>query len=198
MADCARELHRARLSGRRRSPIALRVISGKTWTWTRSCWRPGCAAPGSGAGRSFPAPMHSGWRTARRTSCPATSSTSYGGVAAVQHLAEWTEARREQLRGWLVELTGVRAVVARDDGSAREFEHLPRRVDALFGSGLSRPATTRGRRARSGSAGRSQDRRVPRPGGEHLRAGELARGEALARSATTAAFPCSWRGRRTR
>ncbi|HEY4771200.1 MAG TPA: hypothetical protein VIH51_11265, partial [Myxococcales bacterium] len=48
----------------------------------------------------------------------------YGGVAAVQHLAEWTEARREQLARMVVELTGVRAVVARDDGSAREFEHL--------------------------------------------------------------------------
>jgi 23S rRNA (cytosine1962-C5)-methyltransferase len=58
----------------------------------------------------------------------------YGEVAAVQHLAEWAEARREQLAGLLVELTGARAVVARDDGSAREFEKLPRRAEALVGS----------------------------------------------------------------
>src|SRR5437588_727101 len=48
----------------------------------------------------------------------------YDGVAAVQHLAEWAEARREQLARILVELTGARSVVARDDGSARDFEAL--------------------------------------------------------------------------
>src|SRR6266478_2541122 len=58
----------------------------------------------------------------------------YGGVAAVQHLAEWAEARREQLARIVVELTGARAVVARDDGSAREFEQLPRRAEAVLGS----------------------------------------------------------------
>src|SRR5437763_1751644 len=52
----------------------------------------------------------------------------YDGVAAVQHLAEWAEARREQLARILVELTGARSVVARDDGSARDFEQLPRRT----------------------------------------------------------------------
>src|SRR2546426_9796001 len=52
----------------------------------------------------------------------------YDGAAAVQHLAERAEARREQLAHLLVELTGARAVVARDDGSARDFEQLPRRA----------------------------------------------------------------------
>src|SRR2546427_5629752 len=54
----------------------------------------------------------------------------YDGVAAVQHLAQWAEARREQLARLLAELTGARAVVARDDGSARDFEQLPRRAGA--------------------------------------------------------------------
>jgi len=103
----------------------------------------------------------------------------YGGVAAVQHLAEWTEARREQLARMVVELTGVRAVVARDDGSAREFEHLPRRVDALFGSDF---------RARyhEGDVALEVDLLADHKTGgyldqaeNHLRAGELARGEAL-------------------
>src|SRR5205807_4719807 len=58
----------------------------------------------------------------------------YDGVAAVQHLAEWAETRREQLARLLVELTGARAVVARDDGSARDFEQLPRKTEALFGT----------------------------------------------------------------
>src|SRR3989441_9824570 len=58
----------------------------------------------------------------------------YDGVAAVQHLAEWAEARREQLARLLVELTGARAVVARDDGSARDFEQLPRRAGPPLGN----------------------------------------------------------------
>jgi 23S rRNA (cytosine1962-C5)-methyltransferase len=103
----------------------------------------------------------------------------YDGVAAVQHLAEWTEARREQLARMVVELTGVRAVVARDDGSAREFEHLPRRVEALFGNDF---------RARyhEGDVGLEVDLLADHKTGgyldqaeNHLRAGELARGEAL-------------------
>jgi 23S rRNA (cytosine1962-C5)-methyltransferase len=103
----------------------------------------------------------------------------YGGVAAVQHLAEWTEARREQLARIVVELTGARAVVARDDGSAREFEQLPRRAEALFGSDF---------RARyhEGELALEVDLLADHKTGgyldqaeNHLRAGELARGEAL-------------------
>src|SRR6266446_2338512 len=103
----------------------------------------------------------------------------YGGVAAVQHLAEWAEARREQLARIVVELTGARAVVARDDGSAREFEQLPRRAEALFGSDF---------RARyhEGELALEVDLLADHKTGgyldqaeNHLRAGELARGEAL-------------------
>ena len=71
----------------------------------------------------------------------------YDGVAAVQHLAEWAEARREQLARILVELTGARSVVARDDGSARDADHKT-----------------------GGYLDQAEN---------HLRAGELARGEAL-------------------
>src|SRR2546425_9675084 len=103
----------------------------------------------------------------------------YDGVAAVQHLAEWAEARREQLARLLVELTGARAVVARDDGSARDFEQLPRRAEPLFGNEF---------RARyhEGDVALEVDLLVDHKTGgyldqreNHLRAGELARGEAL-------------------
>jgi len=103
----------------------------------------------------------------------------YGRVAAVQHLAEWTEARREQLARLVVELTGARAVVARDDGSAREFEQLPRRAEALFGSDF---------RAlyHEGEVALEVDLLSDHKTGgyldqaeNHVRAGELARGEAL-------------------
>jgi 23S rRNA (cytosine1962-C5)-methyltransferase len=103
----------------------------------------------------------------------------YDGVAAVQHLAEWAEARREQLARLLVELTGVSAVVARDDGSARDFEQLPRRAEPLFGKEY---------RARyhEGEIALEVDLLADHKTGgyldqveNHVRAGELSRGEAL-------------------
>src|SRR2546425_4183474 len=103
----------------------------------------------------------------------------YDGVAAVQHLAEWAEARRQQLARLLVEQTGARAVVARDDGSARDFERLPRRAEPLFGNEF---------RARyhEGDVALEVDLLVdhktggyPGQAGKHPRAGRPARGGAL-------------------
>jgi 23S rRNA (cytosine1962-C5)-methyltransferase len=103
----------------------------------------------------------------------------YGGIAAVQHLSEWAEARREQLARMLVEITSARAVVARDDGSARDFEQLPRRTEPLFGAGF-RAEYHEGQVAlevdllADHKTGGYLDQRE-----NHLRAGELARGLAL-------------------
>lgn len=104
----------------------------------------------------------------------------YNGVLAVQHLAEWAEARRETLCRLLVEATGARLVVARDDGSARDFEGLPRRSQLLFGEG---PAVAQ---YHEGAIALEVDLLSDHKTGgyldqveNHLRAGELARGEAL-------------------
>ena len=103
----------------------------------------------------------------------------YNGVAAVQHLAEWAEARRVQLARLVVELTKAKAVVARDDGSARGFEQLPRRAEQLFGS------ETRAGYHEGEIALEVDLLGDHKTGGyldqveNHLRAGELARGEAL-------------------
>lgn len=103
----------------------------------------------------------------------------YDGVLAVQHLAEWAEARREQLARLLVELTGARAVVARDDGSARDFEGLPRRTEPLFGKEFI------ARYHEGGIALEVDLASDHKTGGyldqveNHLRAGELSHGEAL-------------------
>jgi 23S rRNA (cytosine1962-C5)-methyltransferase len=103
----------------------------------------------------------------------------YNGVAAVQHLAEWAEARREQLVRILVALTGARAVMARDDGSARDFEGLPRRAEPLFGTDFKA-------QVHEGQIALEVDLAADHKTGgyldqaeNHLRAGELARGEAL-------------------
>jgi 23S rRNA (cytosine1962-C5)-methyltransferase len=105
----------------------------------------------------------------------------YNGIAAVQHLSEWAEARREQLARLLVELTGARAVVARDDGSARDFEQLPRRTGQLFGEeGATRAQYHEGKIALEVDL--LEDHKT---GGyldqveNHLRAGDLAQGTAL-------------------
>jgi 23S rRNA (cytosine1962-C5)-methyltransferase len=104
----------------------------------------------------------------------------YNGVASVQHLAEWAESRREQLARLVVELTGARAVAARDDGSARDFEGLPRRAQLLFGQP---PAVAA---YHEGSVELTVDLLEDHKTGgyldqveNHLRADELARGEAL-------------------
>jgi 23S rRNA (cytosine1962-C5)-methyltransferase len=48
------------------------------------------------------------------------------------------DAAEAQLAPWLQQRLGARLVVARDDGSARDFEELPRRSGLLAGEGPSR------------------------------------------------------------
>ena len=104
----------------------------------------------------------------------------YGDVAAVQHLSEWAEARRATLARLVVELTKVRAVVSRDDGSSRDFEGLPRRTEILHGSApivagyhegaIALEVDLLGDHKTGGYLDQTEN---------HLRAGELAHGEAL-------------------
>ncbi|HWE25161.1 MAG TPA: class I SAM-dependent rRNA methyltransferase [Myxococcales bacterium] len=104
----------------------------------------------------------------------------YGDVAAVQHLAEWAEARRELLGRMVAEVCGARAVVARDDGSSRDFEMLPRRSSVLAGEAPVVAKYHEGELAltvdllEDHKTGGYLDQRE-----NHLRAGELSRGEAL-------------------
>ncbi|GAC1347431.1 MAG: class I SAM-dependent rRNA methyltransferase [Myxococcales bacterium] len=104
----------------------------------------------------------------------------YGDVACVQHLAEWAEARRDLLAALLARVAGVSAVVARDDGSARDFEGLPRQKATLLGAP---PAQVR---YREGDVQLAVDLLADHKTGgyldqreNHLLAGSLARGAAL-------------------
>jgi 23S rRNA (cytosine1962-C5)-methyltransferase len=104
----------------------------------------------------------------------------YGDVAAVQHLAEWAEIRRDALARMVAELCGARAVVARDDGSSRDFEMLPRRTEILVGAAPVVGTYHEGELElevdllEDHKTGGYLDQRE-----NHLRAGVLARGEAL-------------------
>jgi 23S rRNA (cytosine1962-C5)-methyltransferase len=162
------------------SPIALRMASRKDapldeqflrQRLTRALARRRALFPGADAFRV----LHG-----EADLLPGYFADLYGDVIAVQHLAEWAEARRETLARLLAELTGARAVVARDDGSSRDFEQLPRRSDVLIGAA---PLVAR---YREGEIQYEVDLQADHKTGgyldqreNHLRAGELARGRAL-------------------
>ena len=162
-----------------KSPIALRILSRNDGaldaellaTRLRRAWeRRKAMLPGANAFRI----LHG-----ESDLLPGYFVDWYDGVAAVQHLAEWAEARRDELARMVAELTKARAVVARDDGSSRDFEALPRRAELLFG------ADARARYS-EGEISLEVDLLADHKTGgyldqteNHLRAGELARGDAL-------------------
>jgi 23S rRNA (cytosine1962-C5)-methyltransferase len=104
----------------------------------------------------------------------------YADVAVVQTAARAMDAREPEIARLLVELLGARLVVARDDGSARDFEGLPRRKGVLAGAG---PTTVTYHDA--GSAMEVDVLSDGKTGGfldqceNHARAGEYARGSGL-------------------
>ena len=64
----------------------------------------------------------------------------YADVAVIQTSSRAMDAREGEIAKLAAELLGSRLVVARDDGSARDFETLPRRKGILWGSGATRVA----------------------------------------------------------
>lgn len=104
----------------------------------------------------------------------------YGAGLSLQTLSEGMDARKETLARMLVELTGATHVVCRDDASGRDFEGLQREVRLLHGTGEARFSYHEGENLfevdllgdmKTGAFLDQVD--------NHLRAGELARGEAL-------------------
>ncbi len=182
-----------------KSPIALRLFSRKDEPLDTAFLRERLAAalsrrrelgfaeaaPGqAGSGRAAPAQQGSAqaYRLAHGEAdlLPGYFVDVYGAVASVQHLAEWAEARREELAALVSEVSGASSVVARDDGSARDFEGLPRRKGALLGPA---PGEVR---YREGEVELSVDLLTDHKTGgyldqreNHLLAGALARGNAL-------------------
>ena len=162
-----------------KSPIALRLFSRKDEALDTAFLRERLAAALS---RRRVLGFAEAYRLAHGEAAllPGYFVDVYGAVASVQHLAEWAEARREELAALVSEVAGVSSVVARDDGSARDFEGLPRRKGALLGSA---PAEIR---YREGEIELSVDLLADHKTGgyldqreNHLLAGALARGNAL-------------------
>lgn len=104
----------------------------------------------------------------------------YASGLTVQTLAEGADVRKERWAKLLVELTGATHVVCRDDASGRDWEGLPREVRLLHGNAPARFSYHEGQNRfevdlledmKTGSFLDQVD--------NHVRAGELGRGEAL-------------------
>lgn len=104
----------------------------------------------------------------------------YGDALTLQTLSEGADARKLEWAPMLAKLTGARVVVCRDDASGRDFEVLPREKRILLGEeptvigyheGQTRFEIDLMRDSKTGSFLDQVD--------NHLRAGELARGDAL-------------------
>ncbi|MEW6430703.1 MAG: class I SAM-dependent rRNA methyltransferase [Myxococcota bacterium] len=104
----------------------------------------------------------------------------YGDALTLQTLSEGADVRKAEWAPVLAKLTGARLVVCRDDASGRDFESLPREKRILLGEeptivgyheGPTRFEIDLVHDMKTGSFLDQVD--------NHLRAGELARGEAL-------------------
>lgn len=162
-----------------RSPIALRLLSRK---------------PEPIDAKFFRARLEASWK--RRDSLfhrdafrvvhgeadllPGVFVDRYGDALTLQTLSEGASVRRDELAKLLLEVTGLKTVVSRDDASGREWEGLPREKKVLLGSGATVTRYHEGENvfeidlfndAKTGSFLDQLD--------NHVRAGELARGEAL-------------------
>jgi len=104
----------------------------------------------------------------------------YRDRLVLQTLSEGMDARKAELGAALVALTGAVQVVARDDGSGRDFEQLPRESRVLQG-----PPDTEVDWREGENVFRTDLLRDMKTGAfldqaeNHLRAGELGRGRAL-------------------
>lgn len=104
----------------------------------------------------------------------------YGDALTLQTLSEGADVRKARLAQLAAEVTGLRTVVCRDDASGRDWEGLGREKKVLLGDGPTKVGYHEGENrleidlladAKTGSFLDQVD--------NHVRAGELGRGEAL-------------------
>jgi 23S rRNA (cytosine1962-C5)-methyltransferase len=120
------------------------------------------------------------WVHAEADLLPGLVVDRYADVVVLQTAARAMDAREELIGRLLQELGGARLVVARDDGSARDFEGLERCKRVLVGTGETRVVYHD-----AGSAFEVDVMVDGKTGGfldqceNHARAGEYARGDAL-------------------
>ncbi|WNG49495.1 class I SAM-dependent rRNA methyltransferase [Archangium minus] len=165
-----------------RSPLALRLLTRKSPTeekvdeaWLRHRLELSLA-------RRAPLKQRDGLRLVHGEAdlLPGLFVDRYGSGLSLQTLSEGMDVRKEWVARTLAELTGATHVVCRDDASGRDFEGLTREVRLLHGEGEARFSYHEGENLfevdllgdmKTGAFLDQVD--------NHLRAAELARGEAL-------------------
>jgi len=166
----------------RRSPLALRLLTRKppreqpvNDLFFRRRLEAALARRASLSGRDGLRLVHG-----ESDQLPGLFVDRYGKGLTLQTLSEGMDARKESLAKMLVELTGATHVVCRDDASGRDFEGLPRESRFLHGEGTSRFTYHEGdNRFEVDLLGDMKTGAFLDQVDNHLRAGELARGEAL-------------------
>ncbi|NTX39059.1 class I SAM-dependent rRNA methyltransferase [Myxococcus sp. CA033] len=166
----------------RRSPLALRLLTRKppreqpvNDLFFRRRLEAALARRSSLSGRDGLRLVHG-----ESDQLPGLFVDRYGKGLTLQTLSEGMDARKESLAKMLVELTGATHVVCRDDASGRDFEGLPRESRFLHGEGESRFTYHEGdNRFEVDLLGDMKTGAFLDQVDNHLRAGELARGEAL-------------------
>lgn len=161
------------------SPLALRLITRTSEPIDDELWRKrllaSLARRAAFVGRDAYRMVHG-----EADLLPGLFVDRYGPALVMQTLSEGMDERKERIAKLLYELTGVRLVVCRDDGSGRDFEKLKREVRVLAGIGSAAVTYHEGAHAfaadlmgdfKTGSFLDQVD--------NHLRASELAGGEAL-------------------
>jgi len=162
------------------SPIALRVLSRKDEPLDEALLRARLEAAYARRRAMYPGADALRVCHGEADLLPGYFVDLYGAVASVQHLAEWADVRAPLLARLLCEVTGARSVVFRDDGSARDFERLPRKKGLLLGEAAGEVAYHEGEIAlgvdllADHKTGGYLDQRE-----NHLLAGQLGRGRAL-------------------
>jgi 23S rRNA (cytosine1962-C5)-methyltransferase len=81
------------------------------------------------------------WVHAEADLLPGLVVDRYADVAVMQTTTRATHARRDEIAALVAKILPARLVVARDDGSARDFEGLPREARVLVGDGGAAGAT---------------------------------------------------------
>ena len=158
------------------APIALRVYARQSSVAWDVVWPPALDASVARRGGEPVCRLVHG----EADGVPGTFVDRYEDVAVLQSATGAVDRREGAIAARLAGVLGLRLVAARNDGSARDHEGLPRRKAVLAGGGPSR-VTYREGAARftvdvleDAKTGGFLDQRA-----NHARAGELARGETL-------------------
>ncbi len=117
------------------APLVLRMLGGANLDLDRALLEARIASAFAFRQRLFP--TADGYRVVHGEAdrLPGLIVDRYGDVAVLQTMTRAMDARKELIAEVVARTIGARLVIARDDGSARDLEALPRERRVLVGDG---------------------------------------------------------------